>query len=214
MCINCNLYAPVNHAFCDIFGIPTNVYLTRSSLWAVLETYIRALRDETYLQDLVKQNEFTKLHDYCVKNDLVQRLKDAYQADEIGFGITSNETINYVTFNNFELQLSEEFPLSIPKELCALWGGNDDYFVCGKWVQVEHIPRDIVEKYKLDAKFKQTAEAYGIQLLGDQVWYSPDDRKPRDNITEGNSYIAFLFKAIKPLAFIYRVLNRVVWFWK
>ena len=173
MCINCNIYAPINHAFCDIFGIPPNVYSTRSSLWhSRLGEYIRALRYETEFQERVTRSEIKNLHEYCVKHDLVQRLKDAYQADEIGFSITTNRTINYITFKYFKLQLSDDFPLSIPKELCALWGGSDDYFVCGKWVQVEHIPRDVVENHKLDAKYKQTAIDYGVQLLEDQVWYS------------------------------------------
>lgn len=181
MCINCNLLCPIHHAFCDIFGFPRNVYMTRSSQWeGASAEYIRCLvADENLLQKFIERAKpIRNMHEYCVKHGLVQRIKDAYEADKHGFSITSNHTINFVTCKYFELQLSEDErdpSFHEIKEVCALLGGSDDKLVCGKWVQVEHIPLDIIKKYKLDAKYKQTAEEYGIQLLEDQVWYADDE---------------------------------------
>jgi len=174
MCINCNIHAPIHHAVCDIFGIPKNVFQTRSSLWEPgLGQYIRTIGHDEQM------SEFKSLHDYCVKNDIVQRLTDAYQADKMGFGIISNHVINYVTFSYFGFKSIDDAGLTIPTEVCTLLGGKDDYLLRGTWVQMKLIPPDVVEKYKLDGKFEQTAEEYGIQLLQDQVWYIHDSCSAR-----------------------------------
>lgn len=202
MCINCNLIAPVQHQIADMLGIPRNTYGIVSNTFDILQDLLvdvlmyekydrQEFNDQPYKienkpeglkkANLEKDPRFLRtkdLYNYLVENDLFHYLEDIIKE---GLHMPVNLRImNYVLAKYIKTDWVNDDKIvdtfKVPVNLLS--SDEDRLRRCigpTTFIQEELFPEDTIQKYKI---FEQPAIDYNIQILPEQIFYTPSPTVP------------------------------------